>query len=93
VLALGGDREELRALAESGARRCGNADPPSVVVIKDAAAFAASAGRLSWKRLPTQIFVDGTAVSDRTAEQVGAALSAVAPVVIAVAGPDKGARA
>jgi len=89
VIALGGDREELQALAESGARRCGNENPPSVVLIKDPAAFVVSAGRLSWKRLPTQILVDATGVSHQTAEQIGAALSAVAPVVIAVAGPDK----
>ena len=90
VLALAGDREELRALAEAGARRCGSEARPAVVVIKNPAAFAASTDRLSWKRLPAQILVDGTGVSPPIVEQIGKALSAVAPVVIAVAGPDDG---
>ena len=89
VLALGGEREELRALAEAGARRCGSGAPPGVVVIKDAAAFAASARRLSWKRIPTQILIDGGTVDGDTLDRIAEQLSAVAPVVVATLTPGK----
>jgi hypothetical protein len=88
VLALGGERVVLRALAEAGARRSGTGSPPSVVTIKDPAAFAASARRLSWKRIPTQILIDGGTVDRSTLDQIAGALSAVAPVIVATSAPD-----
>jgi hypothetical protein len=87
VLALGGNREELQALAAAGAQRCGSGAPPGVVVIKDAAAFAASAHRLSWKRIPTQILIDGGTVDGAILDQIAERLSAVAPVIVATATP------
>ncbi len=87
VLALGGDREELRALAEAGARRFGSRTSPAVMVIKDPAAFAASARRLSWKRIPTQVLIDGGTVDGDTLERIAAQLSSVAPVIVATSNP------
>ena len=88
VLALGGEREELRVLAEAGAHRSGSSSPPSVVAIKDPAAFAASASRLAWKRIPTQILIDGGTVDRSTLDQIAGQLSAVAPVIVATSAPD-----
>lgn len=92
VFALGGEREELRTLAEAGARRSGSSNAPAVVAIKDASAFAASVGRLSWKRIPTQILIDGSTVDRSTLEQIASVLSAVAPVIIATAERDEEVR-
>jgi hypothetical protein len=89
VFALGGEREELRVLAEAGARRSGTSSPPAVVAIKDPGAFAASAGRLSWKRIPTQILIDGGTVDRGTLDRVAGQLSAVAPVIVAASTPGK----
>lgn len=92
VLALGGNREELRSLAEAGAQRCGKGALPGVVVIKDVAAFALSAGRLSWKRIPAQILIDGGTADPATLDQIADQLSAVAPVIVAALdrGPSDG---
>ena len=84
VLAFGVSREEARGLAEAGAARMGRPHPPSVVLLKDAAAFVESAGRLRWKSIPAQILVDATGIDRPLAERIGERLSAVAPVVAAV---------
>ena len=84
VLAFGVSREEARGLAEAGAERMGRPHPPSVVLLKDAAAFAESAGRLRWKTIPSQILVDAAGIDRQLAETIGERLSAVAPVVAAV---------
>ena len=89
VFALGGERDELRALAEAGARRSGTGSPPPVVAIKDPGAFAASASRLSWKRIPAQILIDGGTVDRSTLDRIAAQLSAVAPVIVATSDPEK----
>lgn len=84
VISLGGERHEVKALAASGAQRCGRDDPPPTLIIKDPTAFAASVDRLSWKRIPTQIFIDGTAVARDVVTGIGERLSTVAPVIVAV---------
>ena len=84
VLAFGVSREEARGLAEAGAARTGRPHPPSVVLLKDAAAFALSAGRLRWKSIPSQILVDAAGIDRPLAETIGERLSTVAPVVMAV---------
>lgn len=84
VLAFGVSRQEAKGLAEAGAARMGRLHPPSVVLLKDAAAFAESAGRLRWKSIPVQMLVDATGIDRPLAERIGEGLSAVAPVVAAV---------
>lgn len=84
VLAFGVSREEAQALARAGAELTGMPHPPSVVLLKDAAAFAQSAGRLRWKSIPSQILVDATGIERPLAERIGERLSTVAPVVVAV---------
>ena len=84
VLAFGVSREEAQALARAGAERTGMPHPPSVVLLKDAAAFALSAGRLRWKSIPAQILVDAAGIDRPLAETIGDRLSMVAPVVMAV---------
>jgi hypothetical protein len=63
VISLGGDRNEVEALASAGARRTRRDNVPMVLVIKDPAAFADAVGRLSWKRMPAQILIDGSRVA------------------------------
>lgn len=88
VLAFGVSREEARRLAQAGAERTGMPQPPSVVLLKDAAAFAQSAGSLRWKAIPAQILIDAAGIARELAERIGERLSAVAPVVAAVSEED-----
>jgi hypothetical protein len=89
VISLGGDRDDVEALAPAGARRTRRDNVPTVLVIKDPAAFADAVGRLSWKRMPAQILIDGSRVAQEVVAQIGERLSSVAPVVLAVSGSDE----
>ena len=85
VLAFEVSREEAQAVAQAGAGRAGQPKPPPVVLMKDAAAFAAATERLKWKTLPTQILVDASRIGPELAARIAEGLSSVAPVVVAVA--------
>ncbi len=54
-----------------------------MIVGEVSSAFAASAGRLSRKRIPTQILIDGSSIDRTILESIASALSTVAPVIIA----------
>jgi hypothetical protein len=82
VFALGGDRSDIMQHAKAGASRAGRS-PATVVVVKDPQAFLAGLGRVSWKRIPAQLFVDGCDVDRGTLTAIGHGLESVAPVVVA----------
>ena len=84
VLAFEVPREEARAVAEAGAARAGQAKLPAIVLLKDAAAFAGAAGRLSWKTVPGQILIDASRLDPGLTARIAEGLSSVAPVVVAV---------
>jgi hypothetical protein len=82
VLALSAEREGVRSRAAEGAARAGR-NPAVVVLIRDAGTFLAALGRLSWRRIPVQIFVDGGSADLETVDAIGRGLESVAPVVLA----------
>jgi hypothetical protein len=88
VLALSADRGEVRSRAAEGAVQAGRRPAP-IVLIRDAGAFLASLGRLSWRRIPVQIFVDGCDVDLETLDAIALGLECVAPVVLAGGAPPR----